>query len=63
MPSRSLYPALSPDEVIDMIVVGVSDGHPGDLNTDNDGQLVVYTGIYRWEDGTYHESPEQKAEE
>jgi hypothetical protein len=29
------------------------------IETDNDGQLVIYTGIYRWKDGSYHDKAEQ----
>jgi hypothetical protein len=52
------YPAMTPKEVIETIIAGVSDSHPGDLETDNDGQLLVYTGIYRHKDGSYHETAE-----
>jgi secreted PhoX family phosphatase len=33
-------------------------GSPDNLETDNEGQLIIYTGIYRWKDGTYHEEAE-----
>lgn len=31
---------------------------PESADTDNDGQIVVYTGLFRWEDGTIREEPE-----
>lgn len=54
------YPAMTPQEVMDTIAGAMSDSHPGDLDTDNNGQLVIYTGIYRWKDGSYHEEPEKE---
>ena len=27
-------------------------------DTDNDGQIVIYTGRYRWTDGSIHLEPE-----
>ena len=49
---------LTPEEVIEKIVERVSDSHPGDLETDLHGQLLVYTGIFRHSDGTYHNEEE-----
>ena len=45
-------------EAIEDIVEGASDSHPYDLDTDLDGQLIIYTGIYRWKDGTYRDEAE-----
>jgi hypothetical protein len=31
-----------------------------EAETDNEGQLVIYTGVYRWADGSYHTEAESK---
>jgi len=49
---------MSIEDVMSDIMDGCCDNHPDDLKEDNDGQLVIYTGIYRWADGTYHEDQE-----
>lgn len=33
------------------------------LDTDNDGQVVIYTGIYLWSDKTFRSEPEHKEDE
>ena len=48
------------EDVMSDLTDGVSDCHPDDLPVDNDGQLVIYTGIYRWSDGKYYDEVEPK---
>jgi hypothetical protein len=48
-------------EVMDDIIEGCSDSHPNDLPTDSDGQLLIYTGIYKWNDGTFHDEMDPEA--
>ena len=43
---------------IDSLLNSIKNLPLDDLDTDNDGQVIVYTGIYRWADGTYHEEQE-----
>jgi hypothetical protein len=44
------------EQVAEMLMNKLLDNHPDDLGTDNQGQLVIYSEIYRWNDGTYHDS-------
>jgi hypothetical protein len=37
----------------------VEDIVPASMDTDNEGQLIIYTDIYRWSDGTYSDEPEE----
>ena len=46
---------LTSDEVRDRLRAG----HTVDnLDTDNDGQVIIYTGIYRHSDGSYNDCME-----
>jgi hypothetical protein len=47
-------------EVQDGIIEEVSGAHPAEMETDNEGQLIIYTGIYRWKDGSYHDEAEDQ---
>lgn len=49
-------------QVQDGIIDLVGGAHPGEMETDNEGQLVIYTGIYRWSDGSYHDEQEEEEE-
>jgi len=31
---------------------------PREFDKDNDGQLIIYTGVYEWSNGEYHDEPE-----
>jgi hypothetical protein len=34
--------------------------NPDECDKDHEGQLVFYTGIYKWGDGSYHSCPENE---
>lgn len=46
---------MTKQEVIDAIIESLSSSNPDDLETTDEGELIVYTGIHRKDDGTYRE--------
>jgi hypothetical protein len=34
----------------------------GEWEHDNQGQIVIYTGIFAWQDGTFHDEPDPSLE-
>lgn len=56
------YDQLTPDQVEAAIRYNVEAEleHIDKVQTDNDGQLIIYTGIYCWKDGSYHTEQEPR---
>jgi hypothetical protein len=48
-------------EVNEMLTVGPNPG--GVLEHDNMGQLIIYTNIFRWTDGSHHDEPDPLMQE
>lgn len=51
---------LTKQQVSESILDDVAQCDPDLMDTDNDGQLVIYTGLYRWADGSYHSLSEKE---
>jgi len=43
------------DQVVKVLADYGSETHPDDVDMDYEGQLIFYTNVYRWEDGSYHD--------
>lgn len=39
-------------------IIEIAESGFEDCDTDNDGQMIIYTGIYYWRDGTLRDEPE-----
>ena len=39
------------------VIESLTQGH-ADEQTDNEGQIVIYTGMYEWSDGSIHDEPD-----
>jgi hypothetical protein len=45
-------------EVVDIIIEAASDTEPCEVFTDEDGEIVIRTSIYRWNDGSFRDVSE-----
>lgn len=45
-------------EVEDIMIEVASDIQPGEAIVDESGQIIMYTGIYRWSDGSFRDVSE-----
>ena len=49
---------MKPKKVLKQIIHDIEDMHPDDIEEMSNGELVIYTGIFRWTDGSYHHHEE-----
>jgi hypothetical protein len=45
-------------EVVDYMIELSGDTDPGEVFTDEDGEIVIRTSIYRWSDGSFRDVSE-----
>lgn len=48
---------LTPAQV-SLRLIQASSTDPDGMEVDNQGQVVIYANIFRWNDGTYHTTPD-----
>jgi hypothetical protein len=46
------------NEVLGILKVYMNNVSTSDFEVDNDGQLMLYTGIFQWSDGEFYDEPE-----
>lgn len=52
------------EEVQEEVISAVRDAiRYENYETDNEGQIIFYSGLYLWEDGTVRDEPENKDDE
>lgn len=45
------------DEMIRGIAAKIADG-AADIQDDGSGQVIIYSNVFSWEDGTYRDAPD-----
>lgn len=48
-------------ELMGAIAYGTRKGY--DIETDNKGQVIIYTGLFKWNDGKFRDRPDPDFEE
>ena len=52
------YAGIGHEAVRAALLISVAEQALEDYATNNDGELIIYTGFYRWSDDTYHTKPD-----
>ena len=51
---------LTPEQVKEQLKEMVAEESLNDLEKDNRGQLIIYSNIFVWSDGSFHDEPEEE---